>query len=153
MHGSNTSFQNLAQAVQAQFGEAGITVSTQAMENSQLVERRRVGNFSATVALLQVGRPDPSQFIADFYSPGGAFNQGDFTVPGLQDLLAQSRASSDDTERQKLTQKIFSDVFEAGSPVIPVCGAHYVGAFRDGVSGMEVPRFSDYDFAPIKISG
>jgi len=152
LHGVNTSYQNLAQALQAQFAEAGITVTLRPLEHSQLVEARRTASFAASVALLQAGRPDPSQFIADFYNPGGTFNPGDFSVPGLPELLAQSRASSDSAEREELTQEIFADVFEAGAPVIPVCGVQWVAAFRDGVSGMEVPKFGDYGFASMKIS-
>jgi peptide/nickel transport system substrate-binding protein len=152
LHGVNTSYQNLAQILQAQLAEAGITVTLRPLEHSQLVEARRTGSFAATVALLQAGRPDPSQFVVDFYSPGGTFNPGNFTVPGLPELLARSRASSDPAERQELTQELFADVVEAGSPVIPVCGVQWVAAFRDGVSGMEVPKFGDYGFASMKIS-
>lgn len=151
VHGPNTSYQNLAQALQAQLAEAGIKVKVQVQEQTRQVETRRTGNFTAMVTLLQAGRPDPSQFVVDYYSPGGTYNPGNFSIPGVPELLTKSRASSDSTERAALTQQIFADVFEAGPPVVPVCGVQWVAAFRDGVTGFEVPRFGDYGFASIKI--
>lgn len=111
-----------------------------------MIQDRRTGDFSAAVSLPQVGRPDPSQFVADFYLPGG------FTLDGVADLLAEPRASSDEEERQGPNRQIIADVFEAGPPVIPVCGVQWVAAFRPGVTGFEVPKFGDYDFASITIS-
>ena len=153
VNGPNTTYTNLSQILQAQFGEAGIHTDVRTMEFSQIIEARRTGDFSAAVSLVQVGRPDPSQFIADYYVAGGGFNPGDFTLDGVPDLLAQSRASSEEKDRQGPTREIIGDVFEAGPPVIPVCGFLWVGAFRDGVTGFQVPKFGDYDFASVKIAG
>ncbi|MGI5132909.1 ABC transporter substrate-binding protein [Pseudonocardia sp. CA-107938] len=152
VHGPNTTYQNLSQALQAQLAGAGIKATVRVLEFNQQIEARRTGNFTAMVSLMQAGRPDPSQFAVDFYSPGGNYNPGGFAVAGVPDLLARSRASSDSTERAALTQQIFADVFAAGPPVIPVCGVQWVAAFRQGVTGFEVPKFGDYDFPSIKIS-
>ncbi|SHL11264.1 peptide/nickel transport system substrate-binding protein [Pseudonocardia thermophila] len=152
VHGPNTTYQNLSQALQAQLREAGINVTVRPLEFTQMIEARRSGNFVATVALVQAGRPDPSQFVVDFYSPGGTYNPGGFSEPGIAELLSKSRASSDENERAAYTREIFQKVFDAGPPVIPVCAVQWVAAFRDGVTGFEVPRYGDYDFTKIKIS-
>jgi ABC-type transport system substrate-binding protein len=152
VNGPNTTYQDLSQILQAQLKEVGIDAKVRTLEFSQMVQDRRTGKFSAAVSLLQVGRPDPSQFVADFYLPGGGYNAGGFTLDGVADLLAESRASSDEKDRQGPTRQIISDVFEAGPPVIPVCGVQWVAAFRTGVTGFQVPKFGDYDFASIKIS-
>lgn len=151
VNGPNTSYADLSQILQAQLGEVGIKANVRTLEFSQMIQARRTGNFSATVSLLQVGRPDPSQFVTDFYLPGGGYNPGGFTLDSIPDLLAKSRASSAEKDRQGPTRQIISDVFEAGPPVIPVCGVQWVAAFRQGVTGMQVPKFGDYDFASIKI--
>ncbi|MFI7673095.1 ABC transporter substrate-binding protein [Actinophytocola sp. NPDC049390] len=152
VNGPNTTYQDLSQILQAQLKEVGIDAKVRTLEFSQMIQDRRTGNFSAAVSLLQVGRPDPSQFVADFYLPGGGYNAGGFSLDGVADLLAESRASSDEKERQGPTRQIISDVFEAGPPVIPVCGVQWVAAFGPGVTGFQVPKFGDYDFASIKIS-
>ncbi|MEO3854352.1 ABC transporter substrate-binding protein [Acrocarpospora sp. B8E8] len=150
--GPNTSYQTLAQALQAQLQQVGIKVTIKVLEFQQMVNARRTGKFTATVSLLQAGRPDPSQFVADFYLKGGLYNPGGFELPGGAELLAQARVSDDVTQRAAPLQEIFKKVLEVGPPVVPVCGVTYVAAFRKGVTGMEVPVTGDYDFAPIKIS-
>jgi peptide/nickel transport system substrate-binding protein len=152
VNGPNTSYQDLSQILQAQLKQVGIDAKVRTLEFSQIIQDRRTGNFSAATSLLQVGRPDPSQFVADFYLPGGGYNSGGFQLDGVADLLATSRAASEEQQRQGPTRKIMSDVFEAGPPVIPVCAVQWVGAFRDGVTGFQVPKFGDYDFAAMKIS-
>lgn len=151
VNGPNTTYQNLAQAFQAQLAEIGITAKVKTLEFSQMVSDRRSGKFSGAVSLLQVGRPDPSQFVTDFYLPGGSYNPGNFNPPGVADLLAQARASGDEKQRQGPMRQIFTDVFNAGPDVIPVCSVIWVAAFKKGVTGMQVPKFGDYDFASIKI--
>ncbi|MFC4855816.1 ABC transporter substrate-binding protein [Actinophytocola glycyrrhizae] len=152
VNGPNTTYQDLSQILQAQLKEVGIDAKVRTLEFSQMIQDRRTGNFAAAVSLLQVGRPDPSQFVADFYLPGGGYNAGDFSLDGVPELLAESRADSDEKERQGPTRQIIKNVFEAGPPVIPVCGVQWVAAFRPGVTGFEVPKFGDYHFASIKIS-
>ncbi|GAB3468514.1 ABC transporter substrate-binding protein [Actinophytocola sediminis] len=152
VNGPNTTYQDLSQILQAQLKEVGLNAKVRTLEFSQMIQDRRTGNFSAAVSLLQVGRPDPSQFVADFYLPGGGYNAGGFSLDGVAELLAESRASSDEQERQGPTRQIIADVFEAGPPVIPVCGVQWVAAFGPGVTGFEVPKFGDYNFASIKIS-
>ncbi|MFC6084119.1 ABC transporter substrate-binding protein [Sphaerisporangium aureirubrum] len=150
--GPNTSYQTLAQALQAQLQQVGIKVTIKVLEFQQMVSARRTGKFTATVALVQAGRPDPSQFVADFYLKGGLYNPGGFDLPGGAKLLAEARVDDDVTQRAAPMREISKKVLEAGPPVVPVCGVTYVAAFRKGVTGMEVPAAGDYDFANIKIS-
>jgi ABC-type transport system substrate-binding protein len=151
--GPNTSYQVLAQALQAQLQQVGIKVSIKVLEFQQMVNARRTGKFTATVSLLQAGRPDPSQFVAEFYLKGGLYNPGGFNLPGGEKLLAQARVSDDVTERAAPMREIFKKVVEVGPPVVPVCGVSYTAAFRKGVTGLDVPVFGDYDFDRVKISG
>jgi peptide/nickel transport system substrate-binding protein len=150
--GPNTSYQQLGQALQAQLAKVGIKMKLTVTEASQMTNARRTGNFTATVALVQAGRPDPSQFIADFYTPGGLYNPGNFSTTGTTDLLAASRKTDDIAVRSAPTQQIIAKVFEAGPPVIPVCGVQYVAAFRPGVNNFPVPVVGDYDFGSITIN-
>jgi peptide/nickel transport system substrate-binding protein len=149
--GPNTSYQVLAQALQAQLKQAGINVSIKVLQFQQMIESRRTGKFTATVAVLQAGRPDASQFAADYFTKGGLYNPGGFTLPGIDKLLAQARASENDAERAPAMQSIFTQVLQAGSPVVPVCDVTYVAAFRKGVTGGAVSTVGDYDFTRFKI--
>ncbi len=150
--GPNTSYQVLAQALQAQLAKVGIRVSIKVLEFQQMVTARRNGQFTATVSLLQAGRPDPSQFVQDFYIKGGAYNPGGFSLAGIGDLLTEARASEESTARAEPMHEIVTKVLEAGPPVIPVCGVTYMAAFRKGVTGLEPSVVGDYDFATVKMS-
>ncbi|TLF86385.1 hypothetical protein FE391_00345 [Nonomuraea sp. KC401] len=150
--GPNTSYQVLAQALQAQLKEVGIKATIKVLEFQQMISVRRTGKFTATVALVQAGRPDPTQFVQDFYMKGGSYNPGAFSLDGVGELLAKARASEDVEERKAPMQEIIKKVVEAGPPVIPVCGVTYVAAYRKGVTGLDAPVIGDYDFASVKIS-
>jgi peptide/nickel transport system substrate-binding protein len=152
VHLPNTSFADLGQILQAQLKEIGVDARLRTLEFTQMIEATRNGEFTATIQRVQVTRPDPSQFVADYYLPGGAYNPGDLSLDGVADLLAKSRAGSEETERRGPTRQIITDVLAAGPPVIPICGVHWAAAFRPGVTGFEVPTMGDYDFASITIN-
>jgi peptide/nickel transport system substrate-binding protein len=150
--GPSTAYQSLAQALQAQLKKVGVNASIKVYQLQQMIKARRTGKFVATVALLQTGRPDPTQFVADFYEKGGVYNPGGFSVPGVPELLDQARASSEVEERAKAMQEIAVKVLEAGPSVTPVCGVTYVAAFRKGMSGWQTPVVGDYDFAAVSLT-
>lgn len=80
--GPNTSYQTLAQALQAQLQQVGVKATIKVLEFQQMITARRTGKFTATVALVQAGRPDPSQFAKDFYMKGGSYNPGGYSWTG-----------------------------------------------------------------------
>jgi ABC-type transport system substrate-binding protein len=149
--GPNTSYQTLAQALQAQLKKVGINVSIKVFQFQQMIEARRTGKFTATVALVQAGRPDPSQYVADFYLKGGLYNPGGYSLPGGAELLAEARSSENVNERGVALREIFTKVLQAGPPVIPVCGVQYVAAFRKGLHGWQAPVVGDHDYTVLKL--
>ncbi|GAA1018795.1 ABC transporter substrate-binding protein [Acrocarpospora pleiomorpha] len=150
--GTTTSFQAMAQVLQAQLKQVGINASVQVFEFQQMINARRTGKFTSVVSGIQAGRPDPSQFIADFYLPGGPYNSGGYELPGGKELLAKARASADETERGAAMQEAFNTVIKDGPPVIPICNLTYVAAFRKGVTGWQVPVVGDYDFTSVRVA-
>ncbi|MET8001759.1 ABC transporter substrate-binding protein [Nonomuraea glycinis] len=150
--GTTSSYQALAQVVQAQLKQVGINASVKVLEFQQMINARRTGKFTAAVSGIQAGRPDPSQFIADFYLPGGPYNSGGYELPGGKELLAKVRASADDTERGVAMREAFNTVIKDGPPVIPICNLNYLAAFRKGVTGWQVPVLGDYDFTSVQIA-
>lgn len=149
--GTAPTFQAVAQAIQAQLGEVGIKVKLTAMENTALATARRAGKFESSFASVQSGRPDPTQFVKDFYVKGGSFNPGGFELKGIDDLLRQTEATFDDDKRKAPMQEIITDVLAAGPPMIPVCSAKVVWAHTDKVKGLEIAVNYDYDFRSVSI--
>jgi ABC-type transport system substrate-binding protein len=149
--GTAPTFQSVAQALQAQLGKVGIKVKLTAMENTALATARRAGKFESSFASVQSGRPDPTQFVKDFYVKGGSFNPGGFELKGIDSLLKKTEATYDDDARKAPMQKIVTDVLAAGPPMIPVCSATVVWAHTDQVQGLEIAVNYDYDFRSVSI--
>jgi peptide/nickel transport system substrate-binding protein len=150
--GTAPTFQATAQAIQAQLAEVGIRVNLTAMENTALATARRNGEFESSFASIQSGRPDPSQFVVDFYTPNGLFNPGKTTIDGVEPLLQQMRATDDPQARAEAMHEIVTTALKAGPPMTPVCSALVVWAHTDKVKGLEIAVNYDYEFRSVYIA-
>lgn len=149
--GTAPTFQSVAQAIQAQLGEVGIRVKLTAMENTALAAARAKGDFTSSFASIQTGRPDPSQFVDNFYMPGGLFNPGGYSLDGVKENLDKMREVSDPAERKGAMEAIVRDVLASGPPMIPVCSALVVWAHNDKVEGLEISSNYDYEFRNVRM--
>lgn len=150
--GTAPTFQAVVQAIQAQLGEVGIRAELTAMENTALVTARRQGEFESSFASIQSGRPDPSQFVVDFYTEDGVFNPGHAAFEGVDELLADIRMTADPAKQKETMTQIITSVLETGPPMIPVCSALVVWAHSDEVQGLEIAVNYDYDFRNVSLT-
>jgi len=150
--GTAPTFQSVAQAIQAQLKEVGINVKLTAMENTALATARREGEFETSFASIQSGRPDPSQFVKDWYVEGGAYNPGGYSLDGIDELVSQTEASADDAERAGPMHEIVETVLADGPPMVPVCSALVVWAHSKAVKGLEIAVNYDYDFRNVSMA-
>jgi ABC-type transport system substrate-binding protein len=144
--GTASLFQSVAQAIQAQLAKVGITAKLTAMENTALATARRKGDFESSFASIQSGRPDPSQFAVDFYTPTGVFNPGKTRIDGIDGPLQTLRQSADQGARAQAMSQIVTTALKAGPPMTPVCSALVVWAHSDKVKGLEIAVNYDYEF-------
>lgn len=149
--GTAPTFQSVAQAIQAQLAEVGITVKLTAMENTALATARRKGDFESSFASIQSGRPDPSQFVVDFYTPDGVFNPGKTAVEGVEQPLLEMRSTADQAARTTAMSQIVTTALKAGPPMVPVCSALVVWAHGKNVKGLEIAVNYDYDFRTVSM--
>jgi peptide/nickel transport system substrate-binding protein len=150
--GTAPTFQSVAQAIQAQLGQVGIKVNLTAMENTALATARRKGEFESSFASIQSGRPDPSQFAVDFYTPNGVFNPGKATIEGVDAPLQRVRETADADERAAAMSEIVTTALKVGPPMTPVCSALVVWAHTDKVKGLEIAVNYDYDFRSVSMA-
>lgn len=148
---TSTQQQELGAILQAALAKIGITIKLQVLDQAHLSIVRRKGDFDMALSLAPTARPDPTQYIADFYVKGGANNQGGFSLKGIDGLLREARGTSEEARRDKILQQVTSKVYEAGPPTIPMCASTLNFAFRDNVSGLQVPAANDYDWASVSI--
>lgn len=147
--GSSKIFGQAQEVMQAQLAEIGVNMQIDVREPTEVVTARRKGEFQASFAAVQPGRPDESQFLTDFYTPGGKNNPGGFSDPAIDAPLAQLRLSADPATRQAAMAEISTSLLQAGPPLQPLCSQQVIFAYDPDVQGVEVSVNYDYEFRNI----
>jgi peptide/nickel transport system substrate-binding protein len=141
--------QAIAQIVQAELAKVGITVELEVSDQAEATRKSRAGDFDLQVNLIMAPRPDPTQYVVDMYLPGGVYNPGGYSLPGVAELLEDAQANIDREERQAALAEIVTSVHEDGAPTMPLCINAQNFAFPDDVSGFEIPVLGDFDFTRV----
>ena len=148
-----TQYQILAEALEAQFRKVGIQAELNVVDTAQSTPTLRTGKFDVMVTPIDVGRPDPSTFVADYLLPSGSVNPGKFEVPGGADLLDEARRHLEPAGQQKPLREVFRRAFEAGLPLIPICAPDNVVGLQRGVGGIVIPPTGTYEFRGTHVAG
>lgn len=93
--------QRVVQMIQAMAAEAGIKIEITAKEFATMLSDQQAGDFQASQVGWS-GRIDPDGNIYGFVSTGGGFNDGKYSNPEIDNLLAEARAISDPEKRKEL---------------------------------------------------
>jgi peptide/nickel transport system substrate-binding protein len=147
--GAATLYQNMAAAVQEQLNAIGLVVTVESYDTATLSDLRASGNFEASIALVNSGRPDPSQFVKQFYTPDGVFNPGHQAFEGIDEPLAAMNETVDQEERAGYMHEIMAAVLEQGSTVIPLCSPTTVWMYTSEIDGVNLAVNWDYDWSYI----
>ena len=147
--GATTVFQNMAAAVQEQLNAVGLNVNVQVIEPAELSKLRADGEFETSIASVQTGRPDPAQFVRQFYLPDGIFNPGGTTYSGIEVPLFQMNTTVDKDARAEYMHEINKQVIEQGPTMIPICSAEVVNFHAKDVKGLVLPVNYDFDLSTI----
>jgi len=92
---------SVAQILQAQLKEIGVTVSINNMELSRMLPAIKAGTMHAQSSFFSI-RPDPDGYIFDQYHSSGFFYYGKDPQPLIDKLLTRARQSFDMAERRSL---------------------------------------------------
>lgn len=147
--GSITIYQQLAQVLQEQLGQLGIQAEINV--STTLSEERRNGDFDIIVGAFQAGRPDPTVYATNYYTPSGPLNFGDVEFDGVEDLIVQSRETTDIDERAEAVGEILAQTLEQGPVVLPVCIPGSITALREGVGGVVTSVLGNRDFRRVTL--
>lgn len=79
--------------------------------------------------------PDADDYAASFYSKNSFLNIG-YNNPEMEKLLADEKASTDESTRASDFQKI-QDIGATDVPTVPIWQADQLAAVRDGIHGVE----------------
>jgi peptide/nickel transport system substrate-binding protein len=130
---NNPEFKQLYEVVQEQLRAVGITLKLDAIEAGTASARNIAGDFQA-YAVSWSGRPDPDGNVFRYGSSKGENNGSHWATPGLDELLDQSRAISDQTQRKALYSQI-NQLMAEEAVLIPMVNRPETKVFRSNVEG------------------
>ncbi|CAN5367950.1 ABC transporter substrate-binding protein [soil metagenome] len=147
--GNTTVFQNMGTAVAEQLKAVGLDVSLEVLDPVALTKLRADGEFEASIASVQTGRPDPAQFVRQFYIADGIFNAGGMTYSGIEVPLFQMNTTDVQDERAEYMHEINKQVLDQGPTLIPICSSEVVNIFKKDVANVILPIAYDFDLSTI----
>jgi peptide/nickel transport system substrate-binding protein len=144
--------QQLATVVQNELGQAGLEVKIQALDPVASLARIRSGDYDFTISALTAERPGPANYSRAHYQKNGPANKGNWSMPQVDQLLAQAQTVADQAARSKIYAQVAEVVYDAGSPAAPICNPTYAFAATKNVGGVQAPKLSDFDWPAVHLS-
>lgn len=123
-----------AEVLQAQLGEAGISLELEVLETATYVDRWLAADFDAAIA-LNGGRVDPHQMYARYWTSTGNLNAvAGYRSEQLDELMASGQAETDPEARKAIYDQ-FSEELQTQSPWIWLFTGFEYQVHGAGVSG------------------
>jgi peptide/nickel transport system substrate-binding protein len=88
---NTTEYKQLAEAMQAMLGDAGIRIKFDIVDTSQYITFRRPPTRGDIMMARWGGRPDPLQAFQEVTGTGGSVNAGDAASPEIDALIDKAR--------------------------------------------------------------
>lgn len=95
----------VGQVVQRQLGAVGIEVEIQTLEWGLVVDNTKKGNFDLQVRPA-IGRGDPDLYTFELFHTGSSRNYTGISVPELDELLEQGRATMEPEVRKQIYDEV-----------------------------------------------
>jgi peptide/nickel transport system substrate-binding protein len=137
-----------AEVIQAQLGEAGITMKIKLVDSTTLISDGNSKNFEM-ISYQWSGRPDPDGNTYQFFktTTGTSLNWSGISNPQIDTLLDQTREVSNQAERKKLYSAL-TKILQDELPMVFIIHPVEPKAFSPRVQGYEpIPdgmmRFKD----------
>ncbi|MEZ5726486.1 MAG: ABC transporter substrate-binding protein [Paracoccaceae bacterium] len=125
--------QQVVQMIQAMAAEADINISLTAKEFATMLSDQKAGDFEASQVGWS-GRIDPDGNISGFVVTGGGFNDGNYSNPGVDRLLAEARAASDMDTRKALYHEA-NQILNTELPLFYLYNEAWLYGVSDKVTG------------------
>lgn len=135
-----TMFTQLAEVIQAQLGEAGITVGVKPVPSAELRQVFSIDKAVEAAALPYVGTPDPHGAMT-YFMPGHPYNIGNAASQETVDLALQAAGPVDPAERNAIYEQLGQSMLDQQTQIIPICLLHLGSAYGENVSNVEQPAF------------
>ncbi len=143
---TTTDARNIAQVVQAMAKEAGFDIRIQATEFATSLNMADKGDFEAYI-LAWSGRPDPDGNLYSFHGCKQPLNYSGICNPALDEILNDSRLTTDMTQRRKAWEGAAKIVL-AERPIIYMLHRKWLWAYNAKLTG-----FKEYPDGLLRFTG
>jgi ABC-type transport system substrate-binding protein len=142
----------VAQDIQAQLADLGITAEIVVMESGAFIDAANAGQLEG-IHMLGWGAdyPDQTNFL-DFHFGAGASPQFGEGFPDIHDVLKQAASLADQAERNKLYAQA-NELLTEHVPMVPVAHGGSGVAFKATAEGAHASPLSNEQFAVVGIPG
>ena len=127
---------DIAQVVQAQLAEAGITVEILNQETGQFVQDWRNSNFDL-FASANAGGADPDEFFFRTFRSGGSTNVFKYSDAAIDKALDEARTLQDPAKRKAIYDEVQAKLACTG-PIASIAYGTLFSAARSELKGYEI---------------
>jgi peptide/nickel transport system substrate-binding protein len=138
----------VAQDIQAQLKELGITVNIRVMESGAFLDASDAGQLTMYLLGWGADYPDQTNFL-DYHFGKGASKQFGAGFEDIWKILAQAASLSDQAERNKLYAQA-NDLVREHVPMVPVAHGGSSTVFKADVEGAHASPLGNEHFASMK---
>ncbi|WP_166741642.1 ABC transporter substrate-binding protein [Cumulibacter soli] len=133
-----TIYTKLAEIVQQQLADVGVTMKVKPVPPAQLVQEFAIdGTAESTVSIATVIN-DPHAVHGRYLTPEALFNPSSEDYGALNDAANAAAQPLDPAERKPLYEEYWDIWVENPPHIIPICNVHLAGAINENVSGVRM---------------
>ncbi len=141
----------VAQDIQAQLKELGITVNITVMESGAFLDAADEGQLTMYLLGWGADYPDQTNFL-DYHFGAGASPQFGAGFPDIHEVLKQAASLSDPAERNKLYAEA-NNLIKQHVPMVPVAHGGSATAFKADVTGAHASPLGNESFSVMDPGG
>lgn len=138
---NTTTSVQLAEVIQANLAEIGITISVNPQPSGGIIENFAIQKSMPLAVSGYTGPPDPAAVIDRNLTPEAPYNPGGEVYATLNDIADKGANTTDQAERKVAYLEYMEEFVEAVPHIIPICMAYRTIAY-EGVSNLYAS--SDY---------
>lgn len=133
-----TIYTKLAEIVQQQLSEVGITMEVKPVPPAQLVDEFAISKTAESTVSIATVINDPEAVHGRYLMPTSLFNPAKVDYPELNAAAKEAALPLDPDERKPLYEKYWDAWVETPPHIIPICNVHLAGAINDNISGVQM---------------
>ncbi|WP_456598604.1 ABC transporter substrate-binding protein [Blastococcus sp. SYSU DS0616] len=147
-----TGYVTIAEAVQAQLADAGITMNIRQVEAAQASEVYNVEQQVPAAVLSYEPTMDESGPLVTHYLPGALGNPGGLTSPELERLFDEQNSQISPEDRAPIFHEIMAELTDLDMHEMVLCMRRRQEVFQPGLMGLNIYPTGARDYRGVAVS-